>query len=75
MKLTTISARASFEIEGYVSMTLDEKEFEEFKSLSEDEQLEWLGEMGTAVIDDYDMEGFPSMEYLQGPLLDIEITQ
>lgn len=40
---------------GHIELELDDKQFEEFKSLSEKEQKEWLKDEGELIIDDFEV--------------------
>lgn len=53
---------------GYIEALLTEEEYEEFKALSEDEQADYLVEVGDVVIDDARIEGL-------GPLQNIKVTE
>lgn len=47
---------------GHWEMELTGAEYEEFKSLSEDEQIEYLRDVGSLIVDDYEIDdyGVPS---------------
>jgi len=73
-KLTTVRAKADFIKEGYLKMDLDKSDLKDFKEMSEDEQLDWLGESGEAILSTDDEE-FPCIEDIVGEISNVEIIE